>query len=352
MTEDQLLYEESLQNIPFSQWLRQKRTNLMSRFYNFIPDTLDNPTLYPKEFIAACGQVFFPQEVEIKTSSFLDVALTHTKAFDEIINLFYFVYRNNFQPLPNTTLTSDSGWGCTIRSTQMLVANAIGKLFTNDFDTGEVTDKMVIKFFLDFFSVECPFSIHNLFLTKAILQGNINGNSFLPPSAVAAAFVEINKKLANPKFGMEILTTTFTFRVYTQPTIVLIPISIPDSFNDKIAVIFSFYLFSGMVGGSGRKAFYFFGIHHDQLLFLDPHTVRNTVINSCSFDPQEYHPIIGDVKALSYSLLDRSAVLAFVVTSQRELDDLKGFVQNMLGIDDKVLRVKNEDVDGFEVINF
>lgn len=43
-------------------------------------------------------------------------------------NFFWITYRHEMCPLRGTALTSDSGWGCMIRSGQMLAATAIGSL--------------------------------------------------------------------------------------------------------------------------------------------------------------------------------------------------------------------------------
>jgi hypothetical protein len=42
--------------------------------------------------------------------------------------LLWVTYRRGFAPLPGTRHTSDKGWGCTIRSSQMLVASAVLRL--------------------------------------------------------------------------------------------------------------------------------------------------------------------------------------------------------------------------------
>lgn len=40
-------------------------------------------------------------------------------------NLLWFSYRLNFPKISPTNIITDSGWGCTIRTAQMLFANAI-----------------------------------------------------------------------------------------------------------------------------------------------------------------------------------------------------------------------------------
>jgi hypothetical protein len=39
-------------------------------------------------------------------------------------SLLWFSYRSDFPPIEPTTCTSDVGWGCTLRTAQMLLANA------------------------------------------------------------------------------------------------------------------------------------------------------------------------------------------------------------------------------------
>lgn len=47
-------------------------------------------------------------------------------------NFFWITYRHEMYPLRGTALTSDSGWGCMIRSGQMLTATAIASLLQGE----------------------------------------------------------------------------------------------------------------------------------------------------------------------------------------------------------------------------
>ena len=51
--------------------------------------------------------------------------LTIDKFFEDFSSLIYLTYRKHFSQLANSNLTSDSGWGCMLRTGQMLLANAL-----------------------------------------------------------------------------------------------------------------------------------------------------------------------------------------------------------------------------------
>ena len=76
----------------------------------------------------------------------------------ELKKILYISYRNNYKPQKNiknnNTYTSDCGWGCMIRSSQMLFAKILFEIFKqksdikND-DDQELLIKQIIPFFMD-----------------------------------------------------------------------------------------------------------------------------------------------------------------------------------------------------------
>ena len=50
----------------------------------------------------------------------------------EFTKVFYFTYRNSFSPILPSNLTSDLGWGCMLRTGQMMIAEAFRRHFVEN----------------------------------------------------------------------------------------------------------------------------------------------------------------------------------------------------------------------------
>jgi cysteine protease ATG4 len=101
-----------------------------------------------------------------------------TSFYEDFSSKIWFTYRRNFEDFKGTNINTDCGWGCMIRSGQMLLANALlvhklgrgwrWKLPTNQVCTAEdvydeLTHRDIVRVFGDSSNTSVtPLSIHNM----------------------------------------------------------------------------------------------------------------------------------------------------------------------------------------------
>ena len=157
---------------------------------NVIQKTVDNDAFRAKlNSKKNCVNVFkFTQTKPIMIFHKLFTSENHSDLFRTFSKIIYFSYRKNFAPIKNGAVkkySSDSGWGCMIRCSQMMMARAVYKYFRgkkwsladalmksvelfmdNPFDCGnmpEIFDKIIVKFFNDLTSENNKRKINSVF---------------------------------------------------------------------------------------------------------------------------------------------------------------------------------------------
>ncbi|EJT99143.1 hypothetical protein DACRYDRAFT_70366 [Dacryopinax primogenitus] len=235
-------------------------------------------------------------------------------------------------------LTSDAGWGCMLRTGQMLLANSLVALhvpplppnpvYINNFPAPSLppseTDRQrfeayvkILVWFLDDPSIWCPFSVHRLALAGADMGREV-GQWFGP--SIAAGSI---KKLVSafPACGLgvvvppdQIIHETAVFTASHTPTLpssasslsntrdreareranrmkeewgdraVLILIGlrlgiegVTPIYYDSVKALFTFPQTVGIAGGRPSSSYYFVGTQGDHLFYLDPHSTRPAV---------------------------------------------------------------------------
>ena len=182
-------------------------------------------------------------------------------------------YRIGFDRIYPSELESDVGWGCMIRSGQMMLANCFCKLINCENKTDY--DKKYLEILEKFNdNVVNPYSIHNISTVGSYMGVQIG--SWFGPTITSLALQLIN----NEEYNSDINITVFQDGIIEKDVLnlivennknnlILLPImlgleSISDKYKKILLKLFEFPLFSGIIGGKPKTSLYFVGKSNDE----------------------------------------------------------------------------------------
>eukprot|EP00124_Ichthyophonus_hoferi_P003562 Ihof_evm5s314 gene=Ihof_evmTU5s314 len=233
---------------------------------------------------------------------------------------FYFTYRSGFSALPGPRhYTTDVGWGCMLRSGQMLLAQ-------------------IVRWFDDARGFNAPFSIHSLTAVadKAVHKraGDWFGSASICQvlySALESVSKETTIALHHLRgyvaqdqcvYKDELLSRDTPWR----PTVLFIPLRLGirrlnQMYLPAIKEYFSSPYMIGMVGGTPRHALYFVGYQDDYAFYYDPHPVYTIATGDVHLE--SYHCYIPTKMPLKK--IDPSVAIGFFFATEEEFLDFCTF---------------------------
>eukprot|EP00731_Ephydatia_muelleri_P017974 Em0011g14a len=275
-------------------------------------------------------------------------------ATEHFQSLSWMTYRTNFPPLYNgpTAFTTDCGWGCMIRSGQMLLATALHfhtglknwRLSSGDRDAeAMVKHKQILSCFLD--SPDNPFSLHAL-MDYASKLGDHKPGDWFGPSQVAVLIKEALKgqlektQLSNTLSAYVAHDCTVyigdiekLFEDGKRSVLLLVPIRLGSDVFNRIYIpcvksILTLEQCVGIIGGKPKHSVYFVGHQDDNLIHLDPHFSQPSSSPLSSVNLQSYHCLT--IRKLPASKMDPSCTVGFYCKNIDEFHSLCSHAEPML----------------------
>lgn len=265
----------------------------------------------------------------------------------------WLTYRREFPILSGSTYSSDCGWGCMIRSGQMLIAQALvlhflGRDWRYIPDQRETTvyHRKIIKWFGDKPSRNSPLSLHCLVnIGKGL--GKKPGDWY-GPGLVAHLFRQAFKDASTDNFEFDSLNvcvatncTVYIRDVFRECTdaatnrwkslILLIPVRLgTEKFNSIyspcLTTLLSLKECIGIIGGRPKHSLYFIGYQDDKLIHLDPHYCQEVVdVWSPDFPLTTFH--CRSPRKLAINKIDPSCCIGFYCRTREDFLNLIETVQ-------------------------
>ncbi|OAL31023.1 hypothetical protein AYO20_08444 [Fonsecaea nubica] len=316
---------------------------------------------------------------------------------DDFESRIWMTYRSNFTPIPRSQepgstmslsfsvrlrnfaerdgFSSDTGWGCMIRSGQSLLANALVMLhlgrdwrrphtYTNRTVsppnghclgsppvTQTQSEASILSLFAD--SPLAPFSIHRFVQHGASACGTHPGQWF-GPSATASCIKELSAECAAA--GLRVYVTPSASEVYEdkfrsiarasatdltiRPTLILLGIRlgldrITPVYHEALKSSLTYPQSIGIAGGRPSSSHYFIGCQGDLFFYLDPHETRPALQHHS--DPSEYTEEeistchTRRLRGLRISEMDPSMLIGFLIKDEQNWEDWKRRIKEVKG---------------------
>lgn len=257
--------------------------------------------------------------------------------------------------------SSDSGWGCMIRSGQSLLANAmlvekLGRGWRRGAE--EEQEKKLLALFAD--DPRAPYSIHKFVGHGAVACGKYPGEWF-GPSATARCIqaltnaTEPRLRVYSTGDGPDVYEDNFmkiakpdgkTF----HPTVILVGTRLGI---DKITPVYWEALIAslqmpqsiGIAGGRPSSSHYFIGVQGLHFFYLDPHFTRSAL--PYHENPMDYSADEVDtchtrkLRRLHIKEMDPSMLIGFLIQSEEDWADWRRGVKHVQG--KSIIHVSDHD---------
>eukprot|EP00002_Diphylleia_rotans_P034902 TRINITY_DN7545_c0_g1_i3.p1 TRINITY_DN7545_c0_g1~~TRINITY_DN7545_c0_g1_i3.p1 ORF type:complete len:375 (+),score=59.91 TRINITY_DN7545_c0_g1_i3:135-1259(+) len=268
----------------------------------------------------------------------------HYRAFiDDYQSRFWFTYRTGITPSLSFPFETDAGWGCMIRSGQMMLAQAMTVLILGrDWVLGSAIDEEIYhdKILSQFMDVHHKSAIFSIFqIVKAGSSLGIPAGTWFTPTLVGEALSKIISHTKSHDLQFLICREGSIYRDQVahcasspwKPIIIYVPLRLGvDKINPiyipQLLQVFKWKQSLGFVGGKPRCAYYFVGSQDEYLFFLDPHVLHDCQ-GPLGHVRKTYH--CTTPSKMTVHKLDSCLALGFLCKTSDDFEDLCTRFKNM-----------------------
>lgn len=269
-------------------------------------------------------------------------------------------YRKGFSPIGDSKYSSDVNWGCMLRSSQMLVAQAflvhkLGRSWRKSLNKPLVESYMeILHLFGD--AEDAPFSIHNLL--EAGSAYGLAAGSWVGPYAMCRTWESLVRGKREEsdggvlslmmglyvvsgdedgeRGGAPVLCIEDISRYCSEfsrgqadwvPIILMVPLvlgleKVNPRYLPLLCATFKFPQSLGILGGRPGASTYIVGVQDEKAFYLDPHEVQQVVNikrDDVDADTSSYHCNV--VRHIALDSIDSSLAIGFYCRDKSDFDD-------------------------------
>eukprot|EP00013_Stygamoeba_regulata_P000554 CAMPEP_0177633922 /NCGR_PEP_ID=MMETSP0447-20121125/3096_1 /TAXON_ID=0 /ORGANISM="Stygamoeba regulata, Strain BSH-02190019" /LENGTH=429 /DNA_ID=CAMNT_0019135615 /DNA_START=145 /DNA_END=1431 /DNA_ORIENTATION=+ len=280
------------------------------------------------------------------------------KAFmKDVYSQIFFSYRSHFPRIVGTSMTSDVGWGCMIRTAQMMLAHAfvislLGRQWRLPLNTAHKSDRpsqdssrlvhdQVVRWFLDSPDpTSTPFSLHHVVGFAQLKYKSKAGEWFGPtpvcrslralvcyvsPSPLTIYLATDGVLVRRDVMNLASVTDSLGREIRWKSVLIMIPVrlglqTMNPAYISTLKAFLRHPCSAGFLGGRPGHSSYIIGYQDESVFMLDPHLVQEAV--DCQRHPlpvESFH--VKQPLQTPLVSLDPSLVLGFVCKSREEFND-------------------------------